>query len=162
MESWIPGRERMNCWTSFGDPDGRNVVRSAVDSSVILDVLLPDPAFGPRSAAVLRSAIDSGAVVACEIVWAEVRAACPNEEIFRRALEKLQIQFDAAGRETSEMAGSIWKQYRTNAKGSSRQHLIPDFIVGSHAIVQADVLLSRDRGFYRRYFPKLKLLDPSR
>jgi predicted nucleic acid-binding protein len=127
-----------------------------------LDVLLPDPAFGPKSAASLKSAFDSGAVVACEIVWAEVRAAFPNEEMFRLALDKLQVQFDAARRETAEMAGSLWKQYRTKTKGSVRQHLIPDFIVGSHATLQADALLSRDRGFYRQYFPKLNLLDPSK
>jgi predicted nucleic acid-binding protein len=148
--------------TNSGAPDQSNAVRSAVDSSVILDVLLPDPAFGPKSAAILRHAIDSGAVVACEIVWAEVRAAFPNQEMFRQAVESLQIQFDATNCETSEMAGSIWKQYRTKTKGAVRQHLIPDFIVGSHAALQADVLLSRDRGFYRHYFPKLNLLDPSK
>ena len=129
---------------------------------MLLDVLLPDPVFGAVSAQVLRSAIDSGAVIACEIVWAEVRASFPNDDLFHEAFGKLQIQFDAAGREASEMAGSIWKQYRSRARGTIRQHLIPDFIVGAHATVQADVLLSRDRGFYRHYFPKLKLLDPSK
>ena len=133
-------------------------MRSAVDSSVLLDLLPPDPVFGPGSAAALRNAIDSGAVVACDIVW----AAFPNAEIFRQALERLQIQFDPANHETSEMAGAIWKQYRTHARGSLREHLILDFIVGAHAMLQADVLLSRDRGFYRRYFPTLKLIDPSK
>lgn len=137
-------------------------MRSAIDSSVLLDVLLPDPVFGEASAALLRNAIDSGAVIACEIVWAEVRAAFPNDDLFQQAFNKLQIQFDAAGREASEMAGSIWRQYRTTARGRVRQHLIPDFIVGAHATFQADFLLSRDRGFYRSYFPKLKLLDPSK
>jgi hypothetical protein len=43
-----------------------------------------------------------------------------------------------------------------------REHLIPDFLIGAHALVQADALLSRDRGFYRRYFSKLKILDPAK
>ena len=136
-------------------------MRSAVDSSVLLDVLLPDPGFGPSSAALLREAIDSGVIVACEIVWAEVRAAFSNHELFNQAIGKLEVQFDAAGSDAAEMAGSLWRQYRSTAKGSVREHLIPDFLVGAHALLQAEVLLSRDRGFYRRYFSKLRLLDPS-
>ena len=113
-------------------------------------------------AAALRHAIDSGAVIACEIVWAEVRASFPNDTLFLQAFDKLQVQFDAVRREASQMAGSIWKQYRAGARGRIHQHLIPDFIVGAHAAFQADILVSRDRGFYRRYFSNLKLLDPSK
>ena len=136
-------------------------MRSAVDSSVLLDVLLPDPDFGPASAAVLREAIDSGVVVACEVVWAEVRAVFSNDEQFGQAIKKLGIEFDAINSQSAAMAGSLWRQCRSGAKKSARSHLIPDFLIGAHALLQAEALLSRDRGFYRQYFSRMKLIDPS-
>jgi hypothetical protein len=35
-------------------------------------------------------------------------------------------------------------------------------ILGAHAQVQADRLVTRDRGFYQTYFPNLAVLDPSK
>jgi predicted nucleic acid-binding protein len=144
---------------NFADPVLTNV-RTAVDSSVLFDVLLPDPDFGEGSAQFLRDSIDSGVVIACDVVWAEVRASFDDDSLFLHAMEKLGVQFDSMSNKSSQTAGALWRQYRLR-KDSKRHHLIPDFLVGAHALLQSDVLLCRDRGFYRRYFSRLKILDPS-
>jgi predicted nucleic acid-binding protein len=127
---------------------------------VLLDVLGADPTFGPRSREALRQAYDAGALVACEIVWAEVRAHFATEQAFRGAMRELGVQFDPLTADAAEAAGRVWR-HRRGAGQPGRDRVVADFLIAAHALLQADALVTRDRGFYRRYFANLKLVDPS-
>jgi hypothetical protein len=37
-------------------------------------------------------------------------------------------------------------------------HVLADFLIGAHALVRADCILSRDLGVYKTYFRDLKLI----
>ena len=138
-------------------------MKVAVDTSVLLDVLAADPRFGPGSRDALRDAYDSGSLVACEIVWAEVRAHFEADDPFERTMDDLGMRYEPLKPDSARLAGAHWRSYHRNrrlrrASGDSR--VVSDFLVGAHARNQADALLARDRGFFRAYFKGLKLISP--
>lgn len=50
---------------------------------------------------------------------------------------------------------------RRTLAGGSRRRIVADFLIGAHGASVADRLLSRDRGFYRKHFETLTVVDPS-
>jgi predicted nucleic acid-binding protein len=133
-------------------------VITAVDTSVLLDIFGADPKFGLRSAEALRRCLAEGSAIACEVVWAETAAAFDSATDADAALQGLRVGFSPLDARISLAAGENWRAYRK--AGGTRDRVIADFLIGSHAFARAERLLTRDRGFYRRYFAALPILNP--
>ena len=132
---------------------------TAVDSSVLIDEFGSDPVFGANSADALRTALREGRLVACSVVWAEVSASFPSPAMARQAFSRLGLEFSTLAPETALQAGMAWKGYRE--RGGPRTRIAVDFLIGAHALLQADRLLTRDGGFFRSCFRRLSILDPA-
>jgi predicted nucleic acid-binding protein len=132
-------------------------VTTAVDTSVLLAIRAKEPGY-ERWEDALQAAASDGQLCICPLVFAELSPGSPSSERLLLQLEWLAIAFDKILPESAYLAGCIHWQYRR--EGGPREHLIPDFLVAAHAQVQCDRLAAIDRGYLRRYFPRLRLLAP--
>ena len=102
----------------------------AVDTSVLVDYIGDGPSAAAAEDA-LRLALSAGPVVACEIVVSEVIAGLGHAERLRRGTE-----------------------------GARLPRSVPDFLIGAHALLQCQGLITRDDAFFRDYFKGLKVIVP--
>ncbi len=133
---------------------------TAVDTNVLLDICLPDPTHGPASRERLKECMATGAAVICEMVYAELACAFPSQESLRETLKILGVVLETSSEKTLWHAAEIWKKAIARGDHSLQRRILPDFLIGSHAFIHADRLLTRDRGFYRDYFKELQILAP--
>ena len=132
---------------------------TAVDTNILLDVFGADPKFSAASSEELRRCLREGALVASEVVWAETATVFGDAGRFRDTMQKLPAVFSPMTEEAAIRAVEAWRRYRA-ARGP-RNRIAADFLIGAHALVAADRLLTRDRGFYLRYFAGLRVVDPT-
>jgi predicted nucleic acid-binding protein len=132
---------------------------TAVDTNILVDVLGADPTFGPGSRDALREAVRVGALIASDVVWAETSAWYRSEQEAAQAFDLFRVRLVPMDAPAAFAAGMAWGAYRRD--GGRRDRMIADFLVGAHAQRHADQLLTRDAGFYRLGFERLRIVDPS-
>ena len=154
---------------------------TAVDTNIILDVLIPGEPFSASSKALLDRHISDGQLIICEVVYAELAARFSSEKDLKAFLAETGIRLIYSNEKSLYIAGTRWAEYA--GKGNKnrfvcgkcgttfeancpqcttaltkRLHVLADFLIASHALSHADCVLSRDLGIYKTYFRELKVV----
>lgn len=128
----------------------------AVDAPVLVELL----ADGPRAdsaEACLRQALAGGRVVVCDAALASLCAALRNGAEALAALEEMGVHYSAIEAKSALRAGEMQRRDRQR---SGEPRPLAQFLVGAHALLQCDALLTFDAAFHREYFKGLRLILP--
>ncbi len=153
----------------------------AIDTNILFDILLPDPKFKDSSLELIKKFSKSDRLVISEIVYSELASQFNKKPLLESFLSDVNIFIKTTSKEGLWIAAKVWAHYNnkrnkklqcTNCGNlqtyyceqcneiiKSKQHIIPDFIIGGHATENGNVLITRDRGFYKKYFKNLKIIS---
>jgi predicted nucleic acid-binding protein len=131
---------------------------TAIDSNVLIDLLGEETRFTAPSIAALDEARMRGALVICPIVGAEISAHFASAMALEETLLAMGLAVSEMSLPALHLAGTAFVRYRQRS-AKPKERMLADFLVGAHALCQTDGLLTRDRGYYRTYFPKLQVID---
>ena len=128
---------------------------TAIDTSILLDVFV-DSDQADQSEELLVQAYEKGSLIIAPVVYAELVPQAPSQVELDRWLSLAGIQVIPFTKHHAFQAGKAHAAYRK--AGGKRDRILADFMIGAHALAEADVFLTRDRGFYRNYFSSLQIV----
>jgi len=120
-------------------------MRTAVDTSVILDVLTADPAHGASSEVALRRAAQQGSLVVGECVLAEITPAFPGGSAeIDEFLADWEIDYAPSTKDCAVLAGEMFSAYLRRRSKADPRRLVPDFLVGARQGILPRLLQGTD------------------
>jgi len=137
-------------------------MRTAIDTNVLSALWSKEP-LASQVARILGDARTEGGLVVGAPVYAELLAYPKATESFVNGfLADTGIVVDFEFQQPVWLeAGRRFARYAKRRRRSAHQgpkRLLADFIIGSHALAQADRFMTLDPKRYKRDFPELKLI----
>lgn len=155
---------------------------TAVDTNILLDILIPGEPHSESSKRLLDKHLLGGKLILCEVVFAELAARFPVEQELRLFLTETGMRLVPSNEKSLHIAGMRWAVFARKSRKdrfscstcgnvfevvcpqcrtvlTKRQLVLGDFLIGAHALVHADCLLSRDLGVYKSNFRDLKIVS---
>ncbi len=129
-----------------------------VDTNILIDVAIGNPAWADWSRQALASARARGPLLINAIVYAEFAVGFESQSDCDAEIEKFDLTVAEMPVSAAFRAAQAFRLYRRS--GGVRAGALPDFFIGAHASVAAAALLTRDARRYRAYFPELTLVAP--
>ena len=130
---------------------------TALDTSVLLDILVDDPKYADSSEKKLAKAFEQGSLIISPAVYAELVPQARDRQQLDAWLAQCGIHVTPLNADHAFTAGVAHVAYRK--AGGRRQRILADFFIAAHALHEANQLLTRDRGFYRQYFSGLSIIS---
>src|SRR5471030_1991500 len=85
---------------------------TAIDTNILLDILVPNEEFYEVSADALQESATAGSLVICDIVYAELCIHFRTQHECDAFLESNEIRVQALTREAHFLASRAWRTYR--------------------------------------------------
>jgi predicted nucleic acid-binding protein len=101
--------------------------------------------------------------VMCDVALAEICTALQQGAQALEALEEMGIGYSATEAKAAIRAGEMQRRFRQRSgmPPGARLRSASDFIIGAHALLQCNALITHDEDFFRDYFKGLKIIVPS-
>lgn len=129
-----------------------------IDSNVILDVVTEDKVWFEWSSSIIAQSVETAQAWINPVIYAEVSVGFSKIEELERALPQTVFRRVPLPYEAAFLAGKCFLRYRKSA--GAKTSPLPDFYIGAHAAISNLTLVTRDKGRFHTYFPKLKIICP--
>ena len=129
-----------------------------VDTNVLVDLAVRDPVWHDWSLAQLVAAGRRGSVVINQIVYSEFSFRYDRPEEVDALLPEPEFLREGLPWPAAFAAAQAFRVYR--AGGGRKEKVLPDFLIGAHAVIRGHTILTRDPKGYRAYFPSVELITP--
>ncbi len=134
----------------------------AVDSSVLLDLIIPDDKNQKSSRQALNKLAKNGYLIVSPVVISEISVHFKSQKRFDKWYESKPFKLMPDTEEVSWWAGRFFRRYVSEkSSAQSRHKILPDFFIAAHAYIHSGRLLTRDEDFKRNYFKELNVFTPA-